>query len=38
MAVPFGQRMLSVDGEDVPLLEIRKIEFTAAPESEETGS
>jgi len=30
VAVPFGQRMFSVDGEDVPLLEIRKIEFTPA--------
>lgn len=28
MSVPSGQRMFSVDGEDVPLLEIRKIEFT----------
>jgi type VI secretion system protein ImpE len=25
--IPSGQRMFSVDGEDVPLLEIRKIEF-----------
>ena len=30
MTVPFGQRIFSVDGEDVPLLEIRKIEFAAA--------
>ncbi len=28
MSVPSGQRMFSVDGEDFPLLEIRKIEFT----------
>src|SRR5579862_7951012 len=27
VAVPFGQRMFSVDGEDVPLLDIRKVEF-----------
>jgi type VI secretion system protein ImpE len=26
--LPSGQRMFTVDGEDVPLLEIRKIEFT----------
>jgi type VI secretion system protein ImpE len=30
VAVPSGQRMFSVDGEDFPLLEIRKIEFTPA--------
>jgi type VI secretion system protein ImpE len=30
ISVPFGQRVISVDGEDVPLLEIRKIEFTSA--------
>ncbi len=28
VSVPSGQRMFSVDGEDFPLLEIRKIEFT----------
>jgi type VI secretion system protein ImpE len=28
LSVPFGQRIFSVDGEDVPLLDIRKIEFT----------
>jgi type VI secretion system protein ImpE len=28
MSVPYGQRMFSVDDEDVPLLDIRKIEFT----------
>lgn len=32
--VPFGQRLFSVDGEDFPLLDIRKIEFTPAPESQ----
>jgi type VI secretion system protein ImpE len=29
-AVPSGQRIFSVDGEDFPLLDIRKIEFTPA--------
>jgi len=28
-SVPFGQRCLLIDGEEIPLLEIRKIEFTA---------
>lgn len=28
--VPVGQRMFTVGGEDIPLLDIRKIEFTAA--------
>jgi len=28
--VPFGAKMLLVDGEDVPLLEVRTIEITAA--------
>lgn len=28
-SVPVGQKMLSVDGEDFPFLEIRKLEFTA---------
>jgi type VI secretion system protein ImpE len=42
MSVPSGQRVISVDGEDVPLLEIRKIEFTSAesqlePEVENQG-
>jgi type VI secretion system protein ImpE len=27
MAVPFGQRVFDVDGEEVPILEIRKLEF-----------
>jgi len=31
MSVPFGQRTFSMDGEDMPLLEIRKIEFTPVP-------
>ena len=29
-AIPFGQKTFSMDGEDVPILEIRKVEFTAA--------
>jgi len=32
--VPSGQRIFSVDGEDIPLLEIRKIEFTPAEGAE----
>ena len=28
-AVPFGQRVFDVDGEEVPILEIRKVEFIA---------
>jgi type VI secretion system protein ImpE len=31
-AVPFGQKVLLMDGEEVPLLEIRKIEFASAPD------
>lgn len=30
--VPFGQKTFLVDGEDIPLLDIRKIEFTPAAE------
>jgi len=33
LTVPFGQRMFAVDGEDVPLLDIRKVEFAPAAES-----
>jgi type VI secretion system protein ImpE len=29
-AIPYGQRMLLVDGEDFPLLEVRSLEITAA--------
>jgi len=36
VSVPSGQRMISVDGEDVPLLEIRKIEFTSAESEAES--
>jgi type VI secretion system protein ImpE len=32
--VPVGQRMFSVDEDDVPVLETRKIEFAAVPEAE----
>jgi len=32
-AVPFGQRVFDVDGEEVPILEIRKVEFAAAAEA-----
>jgi type VI secretion system protein ImpE len=32
--VPSGQRIFSVDGDDIPLLEIRKIEFTPAEGAE----
>jgi type VI secretion system protein ImpE len=35
MSVPAGQRLFSMDGEDVPLLDIRKIEFTPAPVPEQ---
>jgi type VI secretion system protein ImpE len=28
--VPFGQKMLLVDGEEIPILEVRRIEITAA--------
>ncbi|HEY4360169.1 MAG TPA: type VI secretion system accessory protein TagJ [Bryobacteraceae bacterium] len=36
LSVPLGQRMFSVDGEDFPILELRKVEFTAAAESAAT--
>jgi len=32
-SVPSGQRMFSVDGEDIPILEIRKVEFMPAAAS-----
>ena len=32
-AVPFGQRVFDVDGEEVPILEIRKIEFMPAAQA-----
>jgi type VI secretion system protein ImpE len=33
--IPYGQRVFSVDGADMPLLEIRKIEFTPAAAQED---
>jgi type VI secretion system protein ImpE len=36
LSVPSGQRMFSVDGEDLPILEVRKVEFTPAAESAAT--
>jgi len=35
--VPFGQRLFSVDGEDIPILEIRKVVFTPAAEPAESA-
>ena len=32
-ALPFGQRVFDVDGEEVPILEIRKIEFMPAEQA-----
>jgi type VI secretion system protein ImpE len=32
-AVPFGQKMLLVDGEEIPLLEVRTLEINAAAEA-----
>ena len=32
-AVPFGQRVFDVDGEEVPILEIRKVEFAPATQA-----
>ena len=32
-AVPFGQRVFDIDGEEIPLLEIRKVEFMAAAQA-----
>ena len=37
-AVPFGQRLFSVDGEDIPILEIRKVEFTPTAEAVESAA
>jgi len=30
VSVPFGQKVFSVDGEEIPILEIRKVEFAGA--------
>jgi len=35
---PIGQKMLLVDGEDVPILELRKLEFSRPEAEEETPS
>ncbi len=32
-ALPFGQRVFDVDGEEVPILEIRKLEFMPAAQA-----
>ncbi len=32
--VPYGQKMLAVDGEEIPLLEVRKIEIVVEPAAE----
>ena len=31
MAIPVGQKMLLIDGEEFPVLEVRKLEFSATP-------
>src|SRR5262249_34167137 len=36
-SVPFGQRCWLIDGEEVPLLEVRKIEFTRAAGPDEAA-
>jgi len=35
---PIGQKMLLVDGEDIPMLELRKLEFSRPEAEEETPS
>ncbi len=35
--IPFGQKMLNIDGEEVPLLELRLLEFTVAEQSAAAG-
>jgi type VI secretion system protein ImpE len=35
--VPFGQKVLLVDGQEIGILEVRKLEFDAAPEEAEAG-
>jgi len=37
-AIPYGQKMLTVDGEDFPLLELRKLEFSQPEGSEEAAA
>jgi len=36
--IPFGQKMLLVDGEDFPLLEVRELEITSAAAAEDHAS
>ncbi len=36
--VPFGMKMLLVDGEDVPILEIRRLEIAAGEEIPEPNA
>ena len=36
--IPFGQKMLLVDGEDFPLLEVRQLEITSAAAAEDHAS
>lgn len=36
-AIPYGAKCLTVDGEDIPLLELRKLEITAASEANATA-
>ena len=38
LSVPFGQRVFNVDEEEIPILDIRKIEFTPATDNVETDS
>ena len=37
LSIPFGQRCFLVDGEEIPLLDIRKIEFTSAAFSDDNS-
>jgi type VI secretion system protein ImpE len=34
--VPFGQKMLMVDGEEIPLLEVRSVRIAAQPQAAAT--
>jgi len=35
--IPFGQKMLLVDGQEMGILEVRKLEFDAVPETEDAA-
>jgi protein involved in temperature-dependent protein secretion len=35
--VPLGQKLLLVDGEEVPLLELRELQFNASREAASAG-